>query len=168
MAKGGRGWTITISISSNSAVNGPCERKCRLRRRCNDKFRSNPEGGKSTLGEPDALKGASPVRRREWGNVLKSNAPCSYPTRDRHSHPRVEHPPETAKCSGPITILDPVGSSQYPAWSSTYSDWPLIISGLVIGLLIPTAMEPPAWSSRSLEGMLKCEQRNAAPSSLHD
>jgi hypothetical protein len=46
-------------------VKVPCERKCRLRRCCNDKFRSNPEGGKSTLGEPDAVKVARPVRRRE-------------------------------------------------------------------------------------------------------
>jgi hypothetical protein len=29
-----------------------------------DKIRSNPEGGKLASGEPDALKGASPVRRR--------------------------------------------------------------------------------------------------------
>jgi hypothetical protein len=50
--------------SSNSAVNVPCERKGRLRKKCNDNFRGNPEGGMSTLGEPDALKGASPVRRR--------------------------------------------------------------------------------------------------------
>jgi hypothetical protein len=50
--------------SSNSAVNVPCERKCRLQKRCSDNFRGNPEGGMSTLGEPDALKGASPVRRR--------------------------------------------------------------------------------------------------------
>jgi hypothetical protein len=45
-----------------------------------DNFRSNPESGKLTSGEPDAVKVASPVRRREWGNVLKSNALCSYPT----------------------------------------------------------------------------------------
>jgi hypothetical protein len=31
-------------------------------------------------GEPDALKGARPVRRGAWGNVLKSNAPCAYLT----------------------------------------------------------------------------------------
>jgi hypothetical protein len=52
------------SVSSNSVVNVPRERKCRLRKKCNDNFRGNPEGGRSTLGEPDALKGASPVRRR--------------------------------------------------------------------------------------------------------
>ena len=45
-----------------------------------DKLRSNPEGGKLTSGEPDAVKVARPVRRREWGNVSKDNAPCSYPT----------------------------------------------------------------------------------------
>ena len=45
-----------------------------------DKFGSNPEGEKLTSGEPDALKGASPVRRREWGNGSKDYAPCSYPT----------------------------------------------------------------------------------------
>jgi hypothetical protein len=45
-----------------------------------DNLRSNLEGGKLTSGEPDAVKVASPVRRREWGNVLKSNALCSYPT----------------------------------------------------------------------------------------
>jgi hypothetical protein len=62
---------VAFSISSNSAVNVPRERKCRLRRERNDKFRSNPEGGKSTSGEPDAVKVARPVRRREWGNVSK-------------------------------------------------------------------------------------------------
>jgi hypothetical protein len=45
-----------------------------------DKLRSNPEGGKLASGEPDAVKVASPVRRREWGDVSKDNAPCSYPT----------------------------------------------------------------------------------------
>jgi hypothetical protein len=49
-----------------------------------DKIRSNPEGGKLASGEPDALKGASPVRRREWGDVSKDNAPCSYPTEVMH------------------------------------------------------------------------------------
>jgi hypothetical protein len=34
-------------------------------------FRSNPECGKLTSGEPDAVKVASPVRRREWGNMRK-------------------------------------------------------------------------------------------------
>ena len=29
------------------------------------------------------LKGTSPVRRREWGDVPKGNAPCSYPTGKR-------------------------------------------------------------------------------------
>jgi hypothetical protein len=80
MAKDGRGLAVAKSISGNSTVNVPCERKCRLRRWCNDKLGSNPEGGKSILGEPGAVKVASPVRRREWGNVLKSNALCSYPT----------------------------------------------------------------------------------------
>jgi hypothetical protein len=65
MAKDGRGLTVAISISGNSAMNVSCERKGRLRRYCDDKFRSNPEGGKSTLGEPDAVKVARPVRRRE-------------------------------------------------------------------------------------------------------
>ena len=36
-----------------------------------DKLKSNPEGGKLTSGEPDAVKVASPVRRREWGNMRK-------------------------------------------------------------------------------------------------
>jgi hypothetical protein len=31
-----------------------------------DNFRSNPEGGKLISGEPDAVKVARPVRRREW------------------------------------------------------------------------------------------------------
>jgi hypothetical protein len=39
-----------------------------------DNLRSNLEGGKLTSGEPDAVKVASPVRRREWGNVRKQRA----------------------------------------------------------------------------------------------
>jgi hypothetical protein len=45
-----------------------------------DKSRGNSGGRKPISGEPDALKGASPVRRRGGGNVPRGNAPCPYPT----------------------------------------------------------------------------------------
>jgi hypothetical protein len=35
----------------------------------------------ATRSAPTLLKGTSPVRRREWGDVPQGNAPCSYPTR---------------------------------------------------------------------------------------
>jgi hypothetical protein len=80
MAKGGRGLAVANQLAALVRGMFRANEKCRLRKKCNDNLRGNPEGGMSTLGEPDAVKIARPVRRREWGNVLKSNALCSYPT----------------------------------------------------------------------------------------
>jgi hypothetical protein len=52
-----------------------------------DNLRSNPEDGRLASGEPDAVKVARPVRRREWRDVLKSNALCSYPTMQASKKP---------------------------------------------------------------------------------